>query len=87
MIATELKDEYYKIRLSFVDILESIDVNLHSSVSTNFENLNDTLSTVIIDSDVDFTDSSVFKEHILTPISISRKKFISDIFKYKGTIN
>ncbi len=87
LIVAELKDEYYKIRLSFVDILESIDISLHSSVSTNFETLIDKLSTVIIDSDADFTESSVFKEHILTPISLSRKQFISDIFRYKGTIN
>lgn len=85
LIVKEMKDEYNKIRISFVDILESIDNNLHSAIAKNFEDLIDTLSQNIIDMDVDFTDPTNFNINILTPISKSRKEFISEIFNYKGS--
>lgn len=80
----ELKKEFSKIRRKLIDILLSVDSNLHTKVLSNHDDLLDHIVNTIYDSNYNLLDDQIYNEQIENKILTSKNRLIGLIYNYKG---
>lgn len=79
-----IKGKQRILRVGFVDVLLSVDRNLHIAIKSNLDKLTDDLTITILDTDLNLSDKKVYAEQISKKISYSKNDLLNKIYNYKG---
>ena len=84
-INEELLADFYSIRLRFLETLKIVDSDLlYTPCLRILDNLSDSLSEIIADEEVDFSQEPVFREKIKMPIHNANVEILRILFSYTG---
>lgn len=78
-----IKQEYQRLRKSFVGMLELTAPTLHSKTLENLDSLIDGITEVIDDDSLDFSDAETYSKHIDSKIELSYNSLFSLIYNHK----
>lgn len=79
-----VKSQGVNLRKSFIDVLLTVNPELHSDIKKNIDGLIDEITTKIIDAGLNLNDKPTFDREIGTLISYSHNDLISRLYNYKG---
>lgn len=79
-----VKSQGVNLRKSFIDVLLTVNPDLHSDIKKNIDGLIDEITTKIIDAGLNLNDKPTFDREIGTLISYSHNDLISRLYSYKG---
>ncbi|CAN1570264.1 hypothetical protein MCERE19_03159 [Spirosomataceae bacterium] len=83
-INSKIKAESNMLRKNFCDILRSVNLGLHDQVQSNLDNLTDSLTEKIFNSELNLSDPTIYSTQITSLITYSHNDFIKIIYSYKG---
>lgn len=84
-INEELLTDFYSIRLRFLETLKIVDSDLlYTPCLRILDKLSDSLSEIIADEEVDFSQEPVFREKIKMPIHNANVEILRILFSYTG---
>jgi heme/copper-type cytochrome/quinol oxidase subunit 2 len=79
-----LKLEQSKLRKSFLDLIQHINSELHKGISSNIDNLTDTITNAVSNDELKLNNSKTYEREIQTKIQSSYNDVLSKIFNYCG---
>lgn len=79
-----VKLECSKIRKSFIDILRTVNPELHNEIKNNIDNLLDHITNKLFDAGLNLNDKPTFEREVGSKISYSHNDLISKLYSYKG---
>jgi hypothetical protein len=83
-IINKIKQEQSKLRKSFLDLIQHVNLELHNEIAKNIDSLTDQLTDSVSNDELKLNNNKTYEREINTKIKSSYNDVLSKIFNFCG---